>query len=147
MARAFSQTPLRRMLALVSSKRMTWRPSVVSGNGWLFEKNGRAKPVANSSKQRQRNSSSQGCSSFLLRVARGGTGLKNMSELNGIRSRAERRIRWKMMGPVIATAPSKNHGVRKFMRPGRVEYGVAPVCRDGCGCAGNPAEQVRAAGL
>src|SRR5215469_12800770 len=104
------------MLALVSRSKMICRPPLADSiGGWLFEKKGRAKPVAISTRQAQRSSNSKRCSSFLDRTVRGGVGRRNISELNGIRSRAERRIKWNRIGPATASVPSKNQGVRKLI--------------------------------
>ena len=62
------------------------------------------------------------CSSLRRRVARGGMGRRKRIELNAVRSRTERRMRWNSTGPATAKTPSKNQGARKFIltiAPGR----------------------------
>ena len=79
------------MLALLSINR-TMRlsgPAIAV----LSRKKGRAKPNARAAITRQRSKSSHKSSSLLLRVTRGGVGLRNISELNSLRWRVLRRIR------------------------------------------------------
>jgi len=62
------------------------------GEHWLLQK-GPGKPRASRQITRQRSSSRKMFSSRLRRVTRGGTGLRNISELNGICSFDVRRMR------------------------------------------------------
>ena len=73
--RAFSHTPCRRMLALVSTNSTSSRPVGAGAVNTLSRaKNGRANPMASRARQRQRSTSSQRCSSFRRRVRRGCVG-------------------------------------------------------------------------
>ena len=82
------------MLALVSSSTTTLRACSFCEAGSIgVWKNGRAKPRPSKHSARQRNASSSRFSNRLRRVTRGGDACKNMSELNGIRSRVVRRMR------------------------------------------------------
>ena len=116
--RASSQSFSRRMLALVST-RITTRlpaPATFASPGSSCWTKGRAKPSASSATARQRSSSSQRFSSRLRRVTRGGVGWRNMSVLKGVTSFVVRRMRWKRIGPMTASAPRAKRGARKFMR-------------------------------
>jgi hypothetical protein len=82
------------MLALVSTKIAIRRGAPALGlsiTGCL--RNGRAKASAIRHSTRHRNTSSSQCSRRLRRVSRGGEAKRNISELNGFRSRVLRRIK------------------------------------------------------
>src|SRR5437016_1710549 len=104
------------MLALASTNRMIRRAPDEDGSaGRAFLRNGRAKPSASRQMTAQRKISSRICSRRLRRVRRGGEGDRNMSELNGVRSRVVRRMRWKITGSATARAPRRKNGARKLI--------------------------------
>ena len=51
----------------------------------------------------------------VYRVTLGVEGVRKRSELNILRSRVVLRIRWKIIGPPMASAPRRNRGARKLM--------------------------------